>query len=293
VRRQKTDERSRRRDLARQRTHELDAGLGDDLADEGEADVDLAFRQRRHGARTTLRTGDLWFHLLGNAEPSERLVEADTSSGAGGAVRVGDALGREQHPLHGVRCRDVGLPIAGADRHANSHRGQRRGRVGDDVAGREDVGIRRLHDRDVERFAGDDLTFGAEAGAEGGDDLMPRFLLELRNQLHDRGANAARRDERDLVGLNGRRADQDQEEGGCLHPFHSTRLSYTPARKDAPPNRISRTDRTFSVGNTAVRTSSSTKYEHVTCNTLANNMKIEAEGRFANGVLNATKIEKD
>jgi hypothetical protein len=52
-------------------------------------------------------------------------------------------------------------------------------------------------------------------------------------------------------------------------------------------------NRTFNVGNTAVRTSSSTKYEHVTCDTLANNMKIEVEGTFANGVLNATKIEKD
>jgi len=59
------------------------------------------------------------------------------------------------------------------------------------------------------------------------------------------------------------------------------------ALSDSCPNR------TFNVGNTAVRTSGSTTYEHVTCNTLANNMKIEAEGTFANGVLNATKIEKD
>lgn len=51
--------------------------------------------------------------------------------------------------------------------------------------------------------------------------------------------------------------------------------------------------RTFNVGSTAVKTSGSTKYEHVTCDALANDMKIEAEGTFANGVLNATKIEKD
>jgi len=52
-------------------------------------------------------------------------------------------------------------------------------------------------------------------------------------------------------------------------------------------------NRTFNIGSTAVKTSNSTKYEHVTCDAIANEMKIEAEGTFANGVLNATKIEKE
>ena len=52
-------------------------------------------------------------------------------------------------------------------------------------------------------------------------------------------------------------------------------------------------DRTFTIGNTSVKTSANTKYEHITCGALANEVKIEAEGTFANGVLNATKIEKD
>jgi Domain of unknown function (DUF5666) len=89
------------------------------------------------------------------------------------------------------------------------------------------------------------------------------------------GSNASldsRNDERD--DQNDDDDDEDEVEG---------RIS---ALSDSCPNR------TFNVGNTAVRTSSTTTYEHVTCNTLANNMKVEVEGTFANGVLNATKIEK-
>jgi hypothetical protein len=92
------------------------------------------------------------------------------------------------------------------------------------------------------------------------------------------GSNASldsRNDERDDENDDDDDEDEDEVEG---------RIS---SLSESCPNR------TFNVGNTAVRTSSSTKYEHVTCNTLANNMKIEAEGTFANGVLNATKIEKD
>ena len=92
------------------------------------------------------------------------------------------------------------------------------------------------------------------------------------------GSNASldsRNDERDHENDDDEDEDEDEVEG---------RIS---GLSDSCPNR------TFNVGNTAVRASSSTKYEHVTCNTLANNMKIEAEGRFANGVLNATKIEKN
>jgi Domain of unknown function (DUF5666) len=91
------------------------------------------------------------------------------------------------------------------------------------------------------------------------------------------GSNASldsRNDERDDENDDDDDEDEDEVEG---------RIS---SLSESCPNR------TFNVGNTAVRTSS-TKYEHVTCNTLANNMKIEAEGTFANGVLNATKIEKD
>jgi hypothetical protein len=92
------------------------------------------------------------------------------------------------------------------------------------------------------------------------------------------GSNASldsRHDERDDENDDDDDEDEDEVEG---------RIS---SLAESCPNR------TFNVGNTAVRTSSSTKYEHVTCDTLANNMKIEVEGTFASGVLNATKIEKD
>ena len=52
-------------------------------------------------------------------------------------------------------------------------------------------------------------------------------------------------------------------------------------------------NRTFNVGSTAVKTSANTKFEGVRCDALANDMKVEAEGTFANGVLNATKIERE
>ena len=52
-------------------------------------------------------------------------------------------------------------------------------------------------------------------------------------------------------------------------------------------------DLTFKIGNTSVKTSVRTTFEDVTCGTLANDMRIEAEGPFTNGVLDAKKIEKD
>jgi len=52
-------------------------------------------------------------------------------------------------------------------------------------------------------------------------------------------------------------------------------------------------NRTFNIGSTAVRATSATKFEHVTCDALANDMKVEVEGTIANGVLNATKIERE
>ncbi len=51
-------------------------------------------------------------------------------------------------------------------------------------------------------------------------------------------------------------------------------------------------DLRFNVGTTAVRTSARTEFERVTCQTLANDMRIEAEGAFTNGVLDAKEIER-
>ena len=49
----------------------------------------------------------------------------------------------------------------------------------------------------------------------------------------------------------------------------------------------------FTIGNTNVRTDGSTRFKDLTCPTLANGLKVEVEGTFANGVLLAKAIEKD
>jgi len=49
----------------------------------------------------------------------------------------------------------------------------------------------------------------------------------------------------------------------------------------------------FNVGTTPVKTNGNTKFKDVACSALTNGMKVEAEGMFVNGVLNATKIERD
>jgi hypothetical protein len=50
---------------------------------------------------------------------------------------------------------------------------------------------------------------------------------------------------------------------------------------------------TFEIQLTGVRTTDRTKFEGVSCTALANGMTVEAEGTFANGVLQATKIERE
>src|SRR4029450_8843921 len=107
-----------------------------------------------------------------------------------------------------------------------------------------------------------------------------------------------RRDERDLVGLNGGRADQDHDERSYLHPFHIARLSYTPARKDAPPNGISQTP--------GVRAASQPRYD--ACTRIAVHRSGKGRGSHAHGCSlpgyaacrvrrrlprQSTKIEKD
>jgi hypothetical protein len=50
---------------------------------------------------------------------------------------------------------------------------------------------------------------------------------------------------------------------------------------------------TFTLGATKVTTDGSTRFKNVTCTSLANGMKVEAEGVLSNGVLLAREIEKD
>ena len=52
-------------------------------------------------------------------------------------------------------------------------------------------------------------------------------------------------------------------------------------------------DLTFMVGATRVRTSRDTRFDDVACTALANGTRVEVEGTVIDGVLNATKIEKD
>jgi uncharacterized protein DUF5666 len=49
---------------------------------------------------------------------------------------------------------------------------------------------------------------------------------------------------------------------------------------------------TFKIGSTTVKTNSSTSYDEVTCKTLANNMKVEAEGTLSGSTLTATRVVK-
>jgi Domain of unknown function (DUF5666) len=50
---------------------------------------------------------------------------------------------------------------------------------------------------------------------------------------------------------------------------------------------------TFKIGSTGVKTSGNTRFKDVACTALVNGMNVEAEGTLVNGVLNATKIERD
>jgi hypothetical protein len=50
---------------------------------------------------------------------------------------------------------------------------------------------------------------------------------------------------------------------------------------------------TFTIGSTTVKTDGNTRFKNVACTALANGMKVEVEGTFANGVLLAKEIEKD
>jgi hypothetical protein len=50
---------------------------------------------------------------------------------------------------------------------------------------------------------------------------------------------------------------------------------------------------TFDILSTAVKSNDRTRFDGVACSALANGIKVEAEGTFANGVLSAAKIKRD
>ena len=101
-----------RGDLPRDRAHGLDTRLRQDLADEGEANLDLAFRERSHGRRAALRELDLRLHLFGDAELPERLREADAGRRAARRIRIRNGRRREQRAFERVGCRDIRLARA-------------------------------------------------------------------------------------------------------------------------------------------------------------------------------------
>jgi len=112
---QKTDERCRRRDLAGQRAHELDAFGRQNLRDDDHAELDLTLRDEfRHDVG--LRANDFRFHGIGNSETFEQAMNIDTAAD----VEIGNGLRVEQRTLQRFDRADVRFTRARADFDANA-----------------------------------------------------------------------------------------------------------------------------------------------------------------------------
>src|SRR5690348_8237879 len=98
MRRDEPDHHRWSRNLARQRSYNIDARIGHSRK-EGHADLRFTAGHQGHGAGPALSELDLRPQLLGNAEFLEGFVDANARSGAIGWVRISDGLGGEQHAL--------------------------------------------------------------------------------------------------------------------------------------------------------------------------------------------------
>ena len=82
----------RSRNVSGQRPDDFDPGLGNDFADEGQADIDLAFGEEFHRASAPLSDFDFRLHRIGDAELLQRLVEAHTGGRATRSIGIGNGL---------------------------------------------------------------------------------------------------------------------------------------------------------------------------------------------------------
>jgi len=170
-------------------------------------------------AAARLRELDLRFHLFGDAELPERLREADAGRRAARRIRIRNGRGREQRALNasGVEISGLRAPVRTATPTATLARNvsllSRRARM---------PGLREtaLYDRHIEWFAFVTCRF-VRGPTERGLHLVPADFFEARNQLLDRGLDAAWRDERDLVRVCAlTTAEQKNDRGSreeCLH----------------------------------------------------------------------------